>query len=205
MPKIRVVQLAIGPMMNFAYLVCDDVAGVCAVIDPGWEAKKIADAAKSHGSRIDKVLLTHTHFDHSNALSALAQLADTTAYVHREELGALSRGLKSQPTEDGTVIPLGEFEVHCLHTPGHTPGSQCFMVAVTIFTGDTLFVDGCGRVDLPGSDPKRMLDSLRRLAKLDPATVVYPGHDYGRASTSTIGDELLRNPYMSAKSEGMLL
>ena len=205
MSKLRVVQMAIGPMMNFSYLICDEAASVCAAIDPGWEAEKFSDAAQSLGAKIDKVLLTHTHFDHSNALSKLAGPSNLPVFVHREEQGALPQGVLGKPTEEGTVIPLGELQVRCLHTPGHTPGSQCFLVEGAIFTGDTLFVEGCGRVDLPGSDPQKMLHSLKRLAALDPATVVYPGHDYGSAPTSTIGDELRCNPCLSAKSEEMLL
>ena len=196
MTKPSIVQLAVGPMANFAYLVADDEAKFCAVVDPGWDASSIISSAEISGWRIDKVLLTHTHFDHVNALAQLAELADGGVYAHGEEAGSIDDGIPTTPTADGTVIEVGGVRVECLHTPGHTPGSQCFLVEGAILTGDTLFIDGCGRVDLPGSDPDMMLASLKQLAALDPSIIVYPGHDYGGKS-ATIGELMKSNPYLT--------
>jgi len=200
MTEASIVQLAVGPMDNLAYLVGDDDAKVCAVVDPGWDARSIIDAAEGNGWRIDKVLLTHTHFDHVGALEKLARLAKGGIYAHGEEAGSIDESIPTTPTADGTVIEVGSLRVVCMHTPGHTPGSQCFLVDGSIITGDTLFIDGCGRVDLPGSDPDRMVESLKTLAGLPPETVVYPGHDYGGRS-GTIGNLLRNNPYLSSALE----
>lgn len=95
---------------------------------------------------------------------------------------------------------VGTQRIRLLHTPGHTPGSQCFLVGDNLISGDTLFIGGCGRVDLPGSDPAQMYDSLvNRLRALPDQTVLYPGHDYADRPTSTIGEEKQRNPYMRFK------
>ncbi|MFH0799321.1 MAG: MBL fold metallo-hydrolase [Pseudomonadota bacterium] len=198
-------QLALGQMMNFTYLVGREGGAACAVVDPGWEVGAIANAAKAEGWKIGKILLTHSHFDHAGAVAELARSTGAGIYVHASEVGEIPKGLEAHPTEEGAAIDVEGLNVKCMHTPGHTPGSQCFIVDGSIITGDTLFVDGCGRVDLPGSDPRKMLESLARLAKLPPATVIYPGHDYGPAPTSTIGEQLKSNPYLSARSEGMLL
>jgi glyoxylase-like metal-dependent hydrolase (beta-lactamase superfamily II) len=204
MEKAFIKQLAVGPMLNLAYLLGDERAGVCAVIDPGWDSKAILDAAGSNGLRIEKVLLTHAHFDHVGALMEIASETKAPVYVHASEMAELSGDLDTMATEDGTAIELGSLKVQCLHTPGHTPGSQCFLVHGNLFTGDTLFVDGCGRVDLPGSSPREMTKSLERLAKLDPATKVWPGHDYGGLG-STIGELVSTNPYLCATDEPSLL
>lgn len=198
-------QLPLGPMMNFAYLIGDDEEDACAAVDPGWDAKAIVDAASGAGWIIQKILLTHVHFDHANAIEKLVKITKAPAYVHRDEAGELKGMADVRPTDDGIVIEVGGLKVGCLHTPGHTPGSQCFLVDGALLTGDTLFVDGCGRVDLPGSDPRKMLSSLKRIAKLDPATIVYPGHDYGPSPTSTIAEQLRNNPCLGATSEAMLL
>lgn len=200
MTKATVVQLAVGPMMNLAYLVADEEAGVCAVVDPGWDAATIIAAADKRGWRIDKVLLTHTHFDHIGALEELASKAEGGIYAHADEAGAIDEGIPTQRTSDGTVIEVGGVSIECMHTPGHTPGSQCFLVDGAIITGDTLFIDGCGRVDLPGSDPAKMISSLKALAELDPSTIVYPGHDYG-GTQATIGDLMRDNPYLAGATE----
>ncbi|MFH1830912.1 MAG: MBL fold metallo-hydrolase [Pseudomonadota bacterium] len=201
-PSIK--QLHVGPMLNFAYLVGDDKAKACATIDPGWDANAILNAANDAGWKIEKILLTHTHFDHIGVLRDIAAKTDATIYVHKDEAGDISKNLPVKETEDGTLIELGSTKIKCIHTPGHTPGSQCFLVKNSIFTGDTLFVDGCGRVDLPGSDPKQMMASLKTLASLDPKTKVWPGHDYG-GTESTIGELLMTNPAFLASSESMLL
>ena len=205
MTRLSVEQLAVGPMMNFAYLVADEEAKVCAVVDPGWDAATIEGVARRRGWRIEKILLTHAHFDHAGALRDLARTSGAAVYVHEAEIAEVRNGISAIATEEGSTIAIGALEVRCLHTPGHTAGSQCFVVEGALFTGDTLFIDGCGRVDLPGSDPAKMVGSLRRLAGLDPALVVYPGHDYGGAPSATVGELVRSNPYLSATSGEMLL
>jgi glyoxylase-like metal-dependent hydrolase (beta-lactamase superfamily II) len=102
---------------------------------------------------------------------------------------------------DGDRLRIGEIDLQFLHTPGHTPGSQCFLLGNRLVAGDTLFVQGCGRVDLPGGDPEAMYHTLTgKLAKLPTDTVLYPGHHYGPTPTSTIGDELRQNQYMRIRS-----
>jgi glyoxylase-like metal-dependent hydrolase (beta-lactamase superfamily II) len=204
MKKPIIKQIPVGPMLNLAYIVGDADSGKCAVIDPGWDSDAILGAASNDGLKIEKILLTHAHFDHVGALMEIAAETKAPVYVHASEAAELAGDLDARSTEDGTTIEIGSLKVECLHTPGHTPGSQCFLVDGNIFTGDTLFVDGCGRVDLPGSSPKEMLVSLKRLAGLDAAITVWPGHDYGGPS-STIGTLIETNPYLDATGEAALL
>jgi hydroxyacylglutathione hydrolase len=98
--------------------------------------------------------------------------------------------------EAGDVVELGDVSIQLIHTPGHTPGSQCFLVRNRLVAGDTLFIDACGRVDLPGGDPNQMEESLRTLAKLPGDVVLHPGHDYGATPTATIADQRNTNPYI---------
>jgi len=198
-------QISVGPMANYAYLIGNDETSTCAAVDPSWDAMAIQSAATEAGWKIEKILLTHTHFDHANALEDLASATDAEVFVHNAERNEIPEKLKTHGTEDGSKIEIGNLSIKCLHTPGHTPGSQCFLVDNSLISGDTLFIGGCGRVDLPGSNPGEMLESLKKLAELDPKTIVYPGHDYGSSSTSTIGEQLEQNPYLKAKSETMLL
>jgi len=197
-------QLAVGPMLNLAYLLGDSGSGRCAVIDPGWDSRSILKAVGEANLTVDKILLTHAHFDHVGALADIASETGAPVYVHSLEAPELEVSMEARPTDDGTEIELGSFRIECLHTPGHTPGSQCFLVDGNLFTGDTLFVDGCGRVDLPGSNPEDMLKSLMRLSKLDPSTTVWPGHDYGGKS-SKMGELVKTNPYLGATDESSLL
>lgn len=191
-------QLAIGPMQNFAYLVGDAGAKKVGVIDPGWEPKKIIDRAHKEAMEIVSILITHTHFDHIQELEALVRLVRVPVYIHQQEAHALPRSLSIVQTTDGTKIPIGDVTVVCHHFPGHSPGLQGFSVDGHLFTGDALFVDSCGRVDLPGSNVDHMASTLKRIAKFPPETVVYPGHDYGSSPTSTIGEQLKTNPYLKA-------
>lgn len=203
--EASVIQLPVGQMMNFAYLIGVKGGGVCAVVDPGWDINSIAAEAKAQGWKIEKILLTHAHFDHANGARDLSKDTGAPVYVHDEEIDEIPRDVKTVATSDGTVTDIGGLKIKCIHTPGHTRGSQCFLANGSLFTGDTLFVDGCGRVDLPGSDPKQMLESLKRLSHLDSQTTVYPGHDYGPNPASTIGEQIKTNPYLTADSEAMLI
>ena len=142
-------------------------------------------------------------------IDGLAQLLERKGvpiWVNRQEAEGLKivTGVSDSDlrlVESGDVLDLGQVEIRFLHTPGHTPGSQCFLIGDRLVAGDTLFVQGCGRVDLPGGDPDAMYESLTgKLAKLPPETVLFPGHNYGPSRTSTIAEELDQNYYLNIRS-----
>jgi hydroxyacylglutathione hydrolase len=193
-------QLLLGPMDNFVYLVGAPGGSTCAVVDPAWDVPAIVDAAAHDGRRITHALVTHGHHDHTEGLVPLLERQPTTVVAQRHEI-AFFRGLDAlgdalQPVSSGDVIELEGLRIRCLHTPGHTPGSQCFLADASLLTGDTLFIGACGRCDLAGGDPGAMFDSLQRLRALDAGTTILPGHDYGDTPSATLDSELKVNPYL---------
>ena len=202
----RVRALKLGPMANIVYLLADAETGECGVVDPAWDTPAILAALREEGLALARVLLTHGHRDHVNGVAELVRSAPgTPVHVHPADAGALEGVRKSlRPTGDGETVTLGRTSVTFLHTSGHTGGSQCLLCDGRLFTGDTLFIGSCGRVDLPGSDPEAMYRSLQRLAALPAETLILPGHDYGDVPSATMGEERGRNPYLKACAEGPL-
>ena len=197
--KLYLKQLELGPLQNFVYLIGSLETREAAVVDPGWDLRRILDTAKQDEMRITTVLVTHTHFDHINAVEGIVQATDARVLVHKKESGAVPVARTSvQEMEGGQEFTLGPLKISLLHTPGHTPGSVCFSVADRLIAGDTLFIGGCGRCDLPGGDPEAMHKSLGRLAKLDDRIALYPGHNYAPRPTSSIGEEKGYNPFLKA-------
>jgi len=212
-------QLELGPMQNFVYLVGDPVTRQCVVVDPAWEIDTIVETVAADDMTLIGALVTHTHQDHvGGSLESwgmpgripgveelLGQVA-TKIYVHkaeREFLPGLGSDLVRVDNHD--TLEVGRLRLTFLHTPGHTPGSQCFLVDGRLISGDTLFIGSCGRTDLPGSDPSQMYYSLtQRLGALPEDTILFPGHNYGGAS-STIGDEKRDNPFMRFAALGDFL
>jgi len=142
-------------------------------------------------------LVTHAHFDHVNGLDDFLKRVKGKIHCNQKEAEFLKDWRSElKPTADGDKLRVGDIEITFLHTPGHTPGSQCFLVENKLVSGDTLFIQACGRCDLPGGDAKEMYYSLKRLSELDEQTLLYPGHNYSDDSTSTIGQERQRNPYL---------
>jgi glyoxylase-like metal-dependent hydrolase (beta-lactamase superfamily II) len=193
-------QLQLGPMDNFVYLVGDDGGDTCAVVDPAWDVDAIVAAAAADGRRLTHALVTHHHGDHTNGLIPLLERQAIRVVVQRAELDAAAHLARLSdailPVTGGDVLELGKLKVTCIHTPGHTPGSQCFQFGDALATGDTLFIGACGRCDLPGGDVEAMFDSLSRLRALSPRTQILPGHDYGETPTDTLESQLLVNPYL---------
>ena len=192
-------QLAIQ-MVNFAYLIGDRARGEALIVDPAYGVAELLDIAAADGMRVVGALATHHHPDHVGGsmmgysiegLAALLEQVSVPVHAHREEAALITRVTGLDPSsvvahEGGDRVAVGDVEVELLHTPGHTPGSQCFLVDGMLVAGDTLFLQGCGRTDLPGGDPEAMFASIRRLAALPDDTVVYPGHRYSVASTGTL-------------------
>ena len=188
-------QLVVGPLQTNCYVVYDG-DGNCVVIDPGAQATDILKTIKT-GTIVKVVLLTHVHFDHIGAVRAICEKTNAPLFVHEGDERALSdsrrnlaalfiQGEDLQLTadrllKDGEEVMAGNMTFEVLHTPGHTPGSCCYLCGNLLFTGDTLFADGAGRTDFPGGDSRALRASLERLAALDGDYTVLPGH--GPATT----------------------
>jgi glyoxylase-like metal-dependent hydrolase (beta-lactamase superfamily II) len=205
-PFLYLKQMEVGPMQNFIYLIGNTQTREAFVVDPAWDVKGVLEEASKADFKVVGALITHAHFDHVNALDDLLEEVDGTAYIHKNEAPYL-KGMRAnlKKVEGGERVALGDLEITFLHTPGHTPGSQCFLVANRLISGDTLFINACGRCDLPGGDAGQMYESLKRLSKLDPETILYPGHNYSEEPTSTIRRERESNPYLQFEQVGDFL
>jgi hydroxyacylglutathione hydrolase len=184
-------QLA-GQMANFAYAIGDRTTGECVLVDPAYDVNALADVVEADGLRVTGVLATHYHADHVGGsmmgyriqgITTLLDRVGVKIHVQTEEAEWVKKvtGVSDNDLalhSSGDHVMVGDIPIQLLHTPGHTPGSQCFLVDGRLVSGDTLFLDGCGRTDFPGSDPAAMYDSLTRLASLPDDTVLYPGHNY---------------------------
>jgi hydroxyacylglutathione hydrolase len=195
-------QVELGPMANYVYFVGDPTTREVAVVDPAWEVDRILVLARENDLTISSILITHSHFDHINGVEELLHHTHARVFIHKAEaefMGAVWPDMVR--VESGDRTRLGNVDITFLHTPGHTPGSQCFLVDNCLISGDTLFIGACGRCDLPGSSPEDMYVSLtQKLAKLDDRTIVLPGHNYAAKPSSTIGEEKRSNPYLQFHS-----
>lgn len=209
-------QLKLGPMENFIYLIGSKKRRECLVVDPAWDTDALIDLADRDGMKICGSLVTHYHPDHCGGsyygfavpggAAELAGRADAPIHVHKLEAEGLMKVTGASESDlvrhdSGDKLELGDVAVTFVHTPGHTPGSQCFFVENRLVAGDTLFVGGCGRVDLPGGSPEEMYETLtNRLLAFSDGVVLCPGHDYGRTPSSTLGEERKTNTYLSMRS-----
>jgi len=201
-------QLEIGPMQNYVYLIGSNETRKVAVVDAAWEIDTILKIAAQDDVEITHALVTHTHPDHVGGRFAGVEIAGVTellekchakVVVHKAEADFLKALSPSDliKTDHGDKVTVGGLEFQLIHTPGHTPGSQCFLIEGRIVSGDTLFIDGCGRVDLPGGNPEQMYYSLtQKLMALPDDMILFPGHNYAPLKQASIGDQKKTNPYL---------
>ncbi len=189
-------------MVNFVYLIGDRLTREALVIDPAYAVSELLDIVKQDDMKVIGALATHYHADHVGGsmmglniegAAKLLQLTDIPIHIQTDEAPWIQRttGIQQDSLQlhtSGDKITVGEIEVTLLHTPGHTPGSQCFLVKNMLVAGDTLFLEGCGRTDLPGSNSEQMYESLQLLGKLDDDVVVYPGHQYSIPKCMSMGE-----------------
>jgi hydroxyacylglutathione hydrolase len=204
-------QFEVGNLAVLAYLLGQDAGGPGVVIDPAGDADSIIALADHHMIRIQYIVNTHAHVDHVMGNGEMKRRTGAEIIIHEKDEPALTRipmnmllmfgGKPSPPADrtvqDGDLIQVGNFALQVLHTPGHSPGAMCLHVDNMVFTGDTLFVGGVGRTDLPGGSWPVMLRSIQtKLLALPDETIVLPGHNYGATPTSTIENERLNNPFL---------
>ena len=196
-------QVPLGPMANYVYLIGDHACKELAVIDPAWDIAAIRKIASEHGFTITSALITHGHPDHINAVEDLLQQENAKVYMHKDEVPWIE-GWKETAiaTGHGDAINIGQYTVQVIHTPGHTEGSQCFLLGDKMLSGDTLFIDGCGRTDLPGGNAEKLYYTFTDIIKNLPADImIYPGHDYAHDKCQRLSQQLQTNPYLRAHSK----
>jgi glyoxylase-like metal-dependent hydrolase (beta-lactamase superfamily II) len=190
-------------MVNFCYLIGDRESREAVAIDPAYDIQGLLDVLAEDDMRLTGVLVTHAHPDHIGGgmmgyaiegISDLLEQGSVPIHVQRDEARSVIRqsGVTDSDLVEhssGDVVQVGALPIELVHTPGHTPGSQCFSVAGRLVSGDTLFLEGCGRTDLPGGDPEQMYESLtKRLARFGDETILYPGHFYAADPFATMGE-----------------
>ncbi len=193
-------SLPVGPIGTNCYILCDETAQVCAVIDPGDEAPRVADAVKATGCVPCAILLTHGHYDHTGGVQALSALwPETPVYLSCRDQGGDNAPAQLFPLipnakdyGEGDALSVGGLTVEVLSTPGHSEGSVTLRCEDSLFCGDTLFAGSCGRTDFPGGSMQKILASLRRLGQLEGDLTVYPGH----MEPTTLATERRVNPYL---------
>ena len=210
-------QILVGPMANFAYLIGSTTTREAFIVDPAWDVKALLEVAREDDMNIVGALVSHTHPDHVGGalmgqsiegVSELLEECPAKVYVHKSEASSFAvPASELVRTDEHSSLSLGNLDIQFIHTPGHTPGSQCFKIHDRVISGDTLFIGSCGRTDLPGSNPEEMYFSLtQKLMKLDEATLVFPGHNYAEHATqSTIGQEKNTNPFFRFPSKSAFL
>ncbi len=197
---MEIVQIPVGGMGNLSYVLYDEENRNAVLIDASWESEKLSSFIKNKKLNLRAVLLTHGHFDHTNAVpEILKTFPGTHVYMRKEDEDLPQERFDFYQPDDGEKVPEMP-GVQMLLTPGHTGGSVCWIAENALFTGDTLFTGCCGRIDFPESVPDKMYDTLRRIAGMPGHLKVYPGHSYG-GSESTIEHELSTNMYLKAASE----
>ena len=208
--ELIIEQIACGPMQNFVYVIGSKKTREVALVDPAWTIDGLLEHVEGQDFTPVAALVTHYHPDHiggdihGQRIEGLAELLGRRGlkvYANKHEADGVKQLTGISDTDlvkvdSGDTLRIGEIEVEFLHTPGHTPGSQCFRIKSSLVSGDTLFIQGCGRVDLPGSDSEQMYHSLQKLNELPEETILLPGHDYGGGTSRTMAETKKMNPYL---------
>ena len=188
----------IGPMQNLIYVITDNDTKESAIVDPAWDMTEIYEYLNNNNLVLKKILLTHSHNDHVNAVDEVLAKFDTQIHINKKEKVFWAKDYDNFSINyGGDIIYLGGTQIKSLHTPGHTPGSTCYYIGNNLIAGDTLFVFGCGRCDLHGGNPEEMYHTLKDIKNnLDSETIILPGHNYSIKKQSSLKEEINGNPFM---------
>ena len=194
---MKVYQFEVGDMQNFTYLLEDEDTCEAIVIDPSWDLPDVLQTIERNNMKVKYIVNTHYHFDHTIGNDFMVKSTGAKIIQHKES--ALKNDMK---VSDGDKIKFGNSELTVFHTPGHSKDSMCLVGDQKIFSGDTLFIGNCGRVDLPGGNARELYHSLFDVvSKMNENLVLYPGHNYGSSVSSTIGKEKKTNFVLQPRTE----
>ena len=203
-------------MVNFVYLIGDRETGESVIVDPAYDIDALLEILEEDGMQCSGVLATHYHPDHVGGsmmgydiigVKELLEHVSVPIHAQKEEAEFITKvtGIESKDVMEhssGDIVTVGEIKIELIHTPGHTPGSQCFLVENRLVAGDTLFLEGCGRTDLPGGDPAALYDSLHnRLSKVPDEATLFPGHLYSPEPMALMGQTRQQNYVFLPRSE----
>ena len=211
--ELIIEQIEIGPMQNFTYIIGSRSTRDVVIVDPAWDIDGLLNHLQERDYRLAGALVTHYHPDHCGGaygghriegISELIARNPVRIYAHKTEADGVRKvtGISESDlvrVDSGDTLDVGDVAVEFLHTPGHTPGSQCFRIRNTLVSGDTLFINGCGRVDLPGSNVEDMYHSLQKLAALPDDTLLLPGHNYSSVPNATLAETRTQNTYLNIR------
>lgn len=194
---MKVHQIQVGAMQNFTYILEDEETSEGIIIDPSWDLEKLEQVISRNNIKIKFIVNTHHHFDHTLGNEAVKKITGAPIIQHSESTLKHDISVKT-----GDAIVFGNSKLTVIHTPGHSKDSMCLVGDGKIFSGDTLFVGNCGRVDLPGGSASELYDSIfDKLYRLDDDLVLYSGHNYGSTPISTIGEQKSTNFVMQKRSK----
>ena len=201
--QIEYSQLNVGPMQNMSYIIWNPTSKNCFLVDPAWDAPFINEELKKNQLNPVFILLTHGHHDHHNAVEELMKTHDIPIYISKEEADILIPDYTNitQIDPHTAKLRLDDSDLTLFATPGHSPGGVCIKIEHLLITGDTLFINGCGRCDLGNSNVNDMYNSLLLIKTLPDELIVLPGHDYGNVSTQTLGMEKKTNRFLICTSK----
>ena len=203
-------------MVNFVYLIGDRETGESVIVDPAYDIDALLEILEEDGMQCSGVLATHYHPDHVGGsmmgydiigVKELLEHVSVPIHAQKEEAEFITKvtGIESKDVMEhssGDIVTVGEIKIELIHTPGHTPGSQCFLVENRLVAGDTLFLEGCGRTDLPGGDPAALYDSLHNLlSKVPDEATLFPGHLYSPEPMALMGQTRQQNYVFLPRSE----
>ncbi|MHB2020695.1 MAG: MBL fold metallo-hydrolase [Candidatus Xenobia bacterium] len=212
-PDLYFRQIPAGPMANFVYAIGSQRTKECLLVDPAWDVERLLKLVEDDGYQLVGVLATHYHPDHiggnmfgfevESGITELLGRAAVPIHIQKPEAkwvkevtGVADRDLVLH--DSGDRLQIGDVSVQLIHTPGHTPGSQCFLVDDRLVSGDTLFLTSCGRLDLPGGDREAMFESLtQKLARVPDDVILYPGHAYDNPPNMLMREVKRINPLLS--------
>lgn len=204
---IRQLKVSSSFIKNYTYVIVDKASKKAAVVDPSWELDTIIETLDKVGARLTTILLTHSHFDHVNMVSPLVQRFSPQVFMSVQEINFYKYSCCNlNSMEHLDTVNLGDTRISCFITPGHTAGSACFLLSDSIFSGDTVFIEGCGICNTPGGCPEKMFDSIQMLKKhVSPEVYVYPAHSFGKPPGHKLRDVMKENIYFLIEKKSLFV